>query len=345
MPAPTTSSSFTEFLDAYGRMFPPALAYNEDVDLQNWQPALRKKLSELKGPLPPRVPLKVVILDSVQEADHTRHLLEITVSAISTLPAYLLVPHNLAEGEKRPGLLLSHGHDAFGFNSLCVSKDTDDEERKLRAYAVRAVRRGYVVMVPSWWGFDGRDGHIHLCKDGEDKCNKIQVAASMYGCNVLDLHMQDAEAAVDVLAARPEVDPTRLGCAGNSYGGRTAMWFTIFDERISACVASGSMNTFRERSSKLASCGIQYPFGLLRYADIQDLFCLISPRPLQLQAGRGDRLIPVEDRDLVEKNTRSAYRKLGAEANFDFVLHDFGHRLEWPHAEKFFARHLNWQLQ
>ena len=58
------------------------------------------------------------------------------------------------------------------------------------------------------------------------------------------------------------------------------MWCTIFDPRIVACVASGCMNTFRERSQKLSSCGIQYPFGLLQYGDVPELFSLIAPRPL-----------------------------------------------------------------
>ncbi|MFA7260757.1 MAG: hypothetical protein WC013_14745, partial [Aeromonas bestiarum] len=66
--------------------------------------------------------------------------------------------------------------------------------------------------------------------------------------------------------------------------GRTAMWATIFDDRIRACVASGCMNTFRERSLKLAACGVQYPYGLLRLGDVPELFSLIAPRPLQLQA-------------------------------------------------------------
>lgn len=39
------------------------------------------------------------------------------------------------------------------------------------------------------------------------------------------------------------------------------MWLTLDDERVRACVPSGCMNHFRERSQKLSSCGIQFPFG------------------------------------------------------------------------------------
>jgi pimeloyl-ACP methyl ester carboxylesterase len=209
----------------------------------------------------------------------------------------------------------------------------------VRAYALCAVRSGYVVIAPAWWGWPGRDGHVERVR-ARDKCNVIQMAASMYGVNVIDLHIQDAQAALDVLVSCPEVDAARIGCAGNSYGGRTAMWCAIFDERIRACVSSGAMNTFRERSLKLSSCGIQYPFGLLRWADVPELYGLIAPRALQLQAGEGDRLITPADRDAIRDTVRSVYRRLGAEDRFDYVLHDRGHMLMWEHAARFFAREL-----
>jgi len=118
------------------------------------------------------------------------------------------------------------------------------------------------------------------------------------------------------------------------------MWLTLFDERIKACVPSGCMNTLRERSLKLGSCGIQYPFGLLRYGDVPELFSLIAPRPMQLQAGEGDGLITPEDRDQMAETVRRAYRLLDAEPSFEYVLHTEGHLLLWDLAEPFLARHL-----
>ena len=202
-----------------------------------------------------------------------------------------------------------------------------------------SVQSGYVVLVPAWWGWAGRDGHLDLV-GRRDKCNVIQMAASMYGLSVLSLHIQGAQAALDALAAQPEVDAARIGCLGNSYGGRTSMWFTIFDERIRACAASGCMNTFRERSLKLSSCGIQYLPGLLRYGDVPELFSLIAPRPLQLQAGEGDPLITPSDRDMIERTVRRAYRLPGAEQNFSYVLHGEGHLLLWKPARAFLEQHL-----
>lgn len=332
--------SFSDFLRAYGKANPPGCRFRKGESAAAWQKRFRKKLLELRGPVPARVDPAVKVVRTFREKDHSRYLLDIAVTRFSSLPAYLLVPDGLAAGEKRPGLAVLHGHDQYGIDSVCGLKGVIDEEGRLRSYALHAVRGGYVVIAPAWWGWTGRDGHLDRVGKNRDRCNVIQMAASMYGFNVLDLHIQDARAALDALVARPEVDPGRIGCIGNSYGGRTAMWLAIFDERVKACVASGCMNTFRERSLKFGACGIQYPYGLLKYGDVPELFSLIAPRPLQLQAGRKDSLITPSDRDMIAKNVRRVYKSLSAEDRFSYVLHEEGHLLLWSRAEPFLRRHL-----
>ena len=99
------SQSFKDFLTAYGESNPPALAYHDRVDVHEWLPRVRAKLRELMGPVPPRVAPDACLVRTWAEADHVRHLLHVPVTAISTVPAYLLVPHDLAAGERRPALI------------------------------------------------------------------------------------------------------------------------------------------------------------------------------------------------------------------------------------------------
>lgn len=333
------NASFVEFLAGYGAANPPAMAWREGEDFEAWQARLVARVRALLGPVPERVACEAVVVESVPEAGHTRHVLRIPVNRFSTLPAYLLVPDGLGAGDRRPGVLAFHGHAEYGIDSICGLRGMAEGDNALRAYAQSAVHAGFVVLAPAWWGWHGRDGHEGLIGN-RDKCNVIQMAAAMYGLNVLALHMQDAAAALDVLAARPEVDPDRLGCLGNSYGGRTAMWFTILDGRVKACVAGGCMNTFRERSLKLSSCGIQYPPGILAYADVADLFSLIAPRPLQLQAGEQDRLLTPGDRDAIHRTVAQAYRQRDAADRYEYVQHPGGHILVWAPAQAFLERHL-----
>lgn len=333
------SESFVDFLEAYGRAHPPSMRYRAGEDFRAWQERFRAAVASLLGPLPERVEPHVETVSVMEEEDHARHLLRIPVSEFSTLVAYLLVPRNLSSGERRPALIASHGHVRYGMDTLCGLRGMEEGDNARRAYARFAVRAGYVVLVPAWWGWPGRDGHLDRVGQ-RDRCNVIQMAAEMYGMNVAALHIQDGQAALDVLAARPEADPERLGCIGNSYGGRTTMWLSIFDDRVKACVPAGCMNTFRERSLKLSSCAIQSLPGLLRYGDVPELFSLLAPRPMQLQAGAQDPLITPADRDAMEAVVRNAYRTLGAEDRFEMVCHPEGHLLRWDLAEPFLKTHL-----
>ena len=331
------AESFVEFLGAWGQAHPPGMTHSPVEPFGEWQQRFGEAVDSLRGPLPDRVEPVAETVESVEADGHTRHRLRIPVSEVSTLVAYLLVPHGIADGERRPGLIVSHGHSKRGIDDLAGVRGQGS------GTGLRAVRDGYVCLLPAWWGWHGRNGHLAAAGKGRDPCNVIQMAAAMYGLNVLDLHIQDGGAALDVLAARPEVDPDRLGCLGNSYGGRTTMWLALFDQRIRAAVSAGAMNTFRERSLKLSSCGIQYLPGLLRYGDVPELYSLIAPRALQLQAGEGDGLITPADRDHIADVVRRAYRSLGVEDHFDYVLHGEGHKLLWEHAAPFLAKHLGGQ--
>ena len=333
------AESFVDFLEAYGKAHPPRMTYRAGDDFEEWRERFRTQVEKLRGPIPERVGLDVEVVDEVQADGHRRFLLRFRVSEISTMVAYLLVPDDLADGERRSALIVSHGHAKYGMDSMCGVRGMEEGDSARRAYALFAVDAGYVVLAPAWWGWAGREGHLDRV-GGRDKCNVIQMAAAMYGMNVTDLHIQDGQACVDVLAGRPEVDESRIGCIGNSYGGQTTMWLTLFEDRIKACVPSGCMNTFRERSLKLGSCGIQYLPGILQYGDVPELFSLIAPRPMQLQAGEGDGLITDSDRDAIVETVGGAYRALGCEDRFDYVLHSDGHLLRFDLAAPFLERHL-----
>ena len=344
---PLPVDNFTDVIAGFGDPPSPSAACVDADQLVSWQGDFHRTLVQLRGWLPERVVPDVEVIAEVDAGDHRRLTLGIAVSAITRVVAYLLIPKSpganidLPAGEQRAGLVALHGHYRHGIDSICgvriESEDPDNDER--HAYALHAVRAGYVVIAPALWGWPGRDGHLDLV-GSRDRCNTILMASAMYGVNPLDLHVQDAQAALDVLSSRPEVDAARIGALGNSTGGRMTMWLTLHDERVRACVPSGCMNHFRERSQKLSSCGIRAPFGLLRHGDVRDLFCLIAPRAMQLHAGEGDQLITPTDRDAMLGHVRRAYGLLGAGDRLDYVLHDAGHLLDWPRAAPFLNRFL-----
>jgi dipeptidyl aminopeptidase/acylaminoacyl peptidase len=111
-----------------------------------------------------------------------------------------------------PALLYAHGGFAL------ASEDFED----VRPF----VRAGYVVMTPAWRGENGNPGDFEMA----------------YG------EVDDAVAALDYLAKRPEVDKKRLFAAGHSAGGTIAM---LLAESTSSLRGAASCGGFPDVRSAL----------------------------------------------------------------------------------------------
>ncbi len=108
---------------------------------------------------------------------------------------------------------------------------------------------------------------------------------------------------VDYLVTRPEIDPDRIYVLGGSFGAMTGCMATSLDSRIqAAALAYGGGDYFQFRHSDEgreelgawitpASALLDW---LLATADPIDYVGTITPRPLLLQGGSDDRLLPVE---------------------------------------------------
>src|SRR5207244_5208804 len=66
----------------------------------------------------------------------------------------------------------------------------------------------------------------------------IGTGALLVGWSAASLRIWDGIRSLDYLAARPEVDPKRLGCTGNSGGGTLTSYLLALDERIVAAAPS-----------------------------------------------------------------------------------------------------------
>ena len=107
----------------------------------------------------------------------------------------------------------------------------------------------------------------------------------------------DIDAAAEWLAARPDVDPTRIGLLGLSLGGEVALRVAAHRRDVRATVAEGAMGAVRDAKAGGASWPALAQLGGLSVistvltgegtgADV-DLVTRIAPRPLLLiSAGR-----------------------------------------------------------
>jgi len=335
MPSSIEEFSFRQFLIRYAQENLPSMTY-KGGDFQSWQRDFFNKLVELRGELPPRVPIKPEITERVEEKDHFREKVYFYSTEGVRISSYIQIPGDLKEGEKRPGLLCLHGHTKDGKETIVGLSDSY-RENPYRGYALDMVRAGFVTLTPDWWGWGERE-EPDFNMGNRDKCNVKFMAAAMYGLPLLSLMIQDGQAALDYLISRPEVDSERIGCLGNSFGGRMTMYMTVFDQRIKACAPSGCANLFRERSSKLSSCGAQFFPGLLKYGDVGEIFSLIAPRPCLHIIGTGDPLLFEENVEEIRQKVQTAYDALNASENVEFFIHDGGHYFRGDVAAEWFNK-------
>jgi hypothetical protein len=267
------------------------------ADWENWRISWRKKLVELLGPSPEPVPLEILTSELVELDTHIREKVLLKADSFGAIPAYVMVPREIEEGDRRPGILCAHGHDAHNLGKEAVAGvDADERVRDEISlmnydYARQLVERGYVTIVPDWHAFGERFDRTSV---GRDPCNVIQNSVSWLGYNLLALDVRDARLVLDYLQGRPEVDADRLGMVGLSYGGRVTTFTAALDERISIAVVSGALNCFVERIRSRGSCGSQVVPELLKYGDIPEVLGLIAPRPLMIERGLDDELLPDE---------------------------------------------------
>jgi len=335
------------------RLGTPKNAFGDPGDFGKWQAEFKQKVNALRGRTINRVPVSAVFGEKEDCTTHFRQKVTIKATEISDASGYLLTPKPLKDKccrdpkreKKRLGtccaIVASPGHYQFGKDTMAGHEKAAEELKKKpnSAYGKYAVEDGYVVFVPDWWGWGDKSGHLKLVYE-RDRCNVIQMAAWMYGFSVLNLHMLEADAIIDFLTGLDYVDENRIAIMGNSYGGRTSMWIAAFNEKIRCVVSTGAMNLFSERSGKLASCAIQYFPGLLEYGDVGEVYSLIAPRPMQLQAGSKDGLITDTDRDKIAETVRRAYEACRSSKNLSIEYFEGGHYLNWPMARKFLKKFL-----
>jgi dienelactone hydrolase len=333
------NQDFREIVSVIADKCPSETAYTGG-DFTQWQKVFKDKIWSLRGREISRAGLQYSFDQEEDAGGHIRKKVLIKATEFSDVSGYLLLPKDISG--KTAGIIASPGHYRFGKDSIAGHPAAKEEldAKPGTDYGKSAVEAGYVVFIPDWWGWGDRSGHLDKVGQHRDRCNVIQNSASMYGFSVLYLHILEGDAIVDFLQTLDNVDGERIGIIGNSYGGRTAMWIGAYNDKIKCVVSAGAMNLFSERASKLSSCAIQYFPGILQYGDVGEIYSLIAPKPLQLQAGTDDPLITPADRDRIADTVRKAYKALNKEDNLSIEVFKGGHMLNWQLAEKFLTKHL-----
>lgn len=305
------------------------------ADVVAWQRAFRKHYRRMLGPWPDPAPLRLETLSREDRGDYVREKILFDSSFGVSVPAYLLVPKGIRRGERRPGILAAHGH-GNGKDDICgVTREKGDPagtatvEQLNYEYAVAAAQRGYVVIAPDWCPFGERRQPQPFTREGRDPCNVMNMCFQYFGRPMINQNIWDGLRAVDILAARRDVDPRRLGVIGLSYGGTISTHLLANDRRLKVGVVSGYISTVRGDALNERglgnTCGAQHVPGLLVHGDLPDILGLAVPKPVLFEMGTKETCFHYPDMKKGYDYLRKIYAAAGCRDRIDHDSHPNDH--------------------
>jgi dienelactone hydrolase len=329
-----------------------------EAEWRAWRSEALARLRDSLGSWPEQVPLEPEEVERYEEDGYTRIKVLYDSDLFSTVPAWLLLPKDLAPGERRPAIVCAHGHGNGKDDVVGVadpSLPVEERERCLKRieranfdYARQLARRGYVCFAPDWRGFGERQAPTTWAgpdptRWGSDPCDVLYMAYGYFGFELLALDLWDAMRGVDYLVSRPEVDSARIGCLGLSFGGTMATYLPVLDDRIRVVDVVCYLSTIHDALSPRARgnfCGSQYLRGLLTFGDVSTVAGLIAPRPFLVEIGEFDDCFFVEDALRAYRQVEEVYAAAGAPERLQRDVFPGGHAFGGRVTFEFFDRWL-----
>ena len=284
---------------------------------------VREKCTEMIHALPERTPLAPQVVRVHQRDGYRIECLMFQSRPDFWVTASLYVPTR--SGGPFPGIISPCGHTQDG--------------RLYRPYQLMylgLVREGFVVLAYDPIGQGERRYFWNPLTRRNEIGGPVTWEHSLPGQLLLligeDLthyRIWDGMRAVDYLLARPEVDPKRIGCCGQSGGGTLTLFISALDERIQcAAVHEGGTRhrwPLRFRRETVLGTGDteQHFFPAAIYGiDMPDLHEAIAPRPL---------LATIEHFnpgfDAAARNIQARYTLFGVPEKFAAVEADDPHEM------------------
>jgi dienelactone hydrolase len=271
---------------------------------------LERTWRDLLGPLevarrgPPRV--EVVAEDRVDDVvrQRVRYLVEPDVHT----EAYVLTPRQTRG--RRPGAIVFHTTTPESIRQPAGLADVREKH-----FGLALARRGFVAFCPRnfLWPDTTRMAAQEETRRFRRRHPRARGMAKM---------LFDGQVALDILAARSDVDRNRIGCIGHSLGAKEALYLAAFDRRITAVVSSegGIGTTMSNWDADWYLGDIVNQPGFAR--EHHDLLALAAPRPFLLVGG--DSADGTASWPWVAA-ARPVYRLYGAPPRLGLLNHRRGH--------------------
>lgn len=308
--------------------------------VEEWErlrPQLRDWVhEELIGRLPserlPHNPRSRLVLDKDAYVGY-EVVLDVVEGVIAS--GILLLPKNVAAGEKRPLVVCQHGLEGTPLDTI------SREPRAFsfyKAFSEELVKRGFLVYAPQ------------NPYRGSDRFRVLQRMSNPLKRSLFSYIIAQHEQTLDWLATLPNVDAKRIGFYGLSYGGKTAIRVPPLVDRYCLSICSGDFTdwartiaTNEDRCGYIFTSEYEVPeWNLGHVASYAELAMLMAPRPFMVEAGHRDGGQPSEWVAAEFGKVRRHYDQLGIGGRAELEFFDGPHTIYGQGTYRFLHRHLNW---
>ena len=274
-------------------------------------------MQRVMGPLPSstrRVQLNVRVLKSENLDKYRRHTIRYESEPGSSVPALLLVPHQIHS--PAPAMLCLHPTSPLG-----KAQVAGIDGRPTRFYAHELAEQGYVCLAPDYPSF----GDYH----------DYDFAADAHESGTMKA-IWDNIRGIDLLESLDFVDGDRIGAIGHSLGGHNTLFTAAFDERIRLVVTSCGFGTFHDYHGGNLQ-GWAKPCYMPRIAsvfnnspdkmpfDFPEVVGAIAPRPIFISAPLRDDNFNVAGVKKCVASASTVYRLYGEESKLQAIHPDVDH--------------------
>ncbi len=280
-------AEFAHLFGAYRSplLFADGTAVKTAADWQRRREEILKQWHELMGPWPPVIEHpKLEFLEKSRRDNFLQHRIRLEIAARQTGEGWLLVPDGKGPF---PAVLVVYYEPE---TSIGLGKEP------LRDFGYQLARRGFVTL-----------------SIGTPGGNAWQPDRGAAQCQPLSFHAYVAANCWQALANLAEVDRSRIGVVGHSYGGKWALFAAALWDKFAAVVVSDPGIVFDETrpnvnywepwylgfdaAHKRPARGVPTPENartgaykrmIENHHDLHELHALIAPRPFLVSGGSED---------------------------------------------------------
>ncbi len=285
--------------------------------IADYQKRLREKFIEAIGGLPERTPLNPQVTGVVLRAGYRVEKVIFESQPKHYVTAALFLPDAQKHKPPYPGVLVPCGHSANA--KAYESYQTMGALLAINGMAAlvfdpidQGERSQMPSRLPELWGTKAH--------------TMLGIGSILLGRNTARFEIWDAMRCIDYLQSRPEIDPNRIGCTGNSGGGTQTSYLMALDDRIIAAAPSCYITSFERLLSTIgpqdAEQNIhgQLAFGM----DHADYLLMRAPKPTLICAATKD-FFDIEGTWATFRYAKRLYTRMGFAERVELIENDAPH--------------------